>query len=240
MIQPRDLGEAAERLLGLRLTPVQVEAFAWYAAELIAWNRRFNLTAVDDPVEIEHRHFLDSLTCLQVMGRDPGGRLIDVGSGAGFPGLPLKIACPRLRVTLVESIGKKARFCRHVASELSLEGVEVRSERAEVIGHDPAHRQSYDWAVARAVAGLPTLVEYLLPLVKVGRVAVAQKGESAPMEAQACEGALRLLGGRLRQLVPVELPRVAETRYLVVLEKTSATPAKYPRRPGIPAKRPLK
>jgi 16S rRNA (guanine527-N7)-methyltransferase len=234
------LRENAERLFGVHLSSSQVEAFAWYSAELISWNRKLNLTAVDDPAGIEYRHFLDSLSCLLAMGPNPGGRLIDVGSGAGFPGIPLKIACPRLKLTLVESIGKKAGFCRHVVDGLRLRPVEVESARSEELAHQDGHRQQYDWAVARAVAGLPTLVEYLLPFLKVGGVAIAQKGESAMAEAHSAESALRLLGGRLRQIVPVEVPTVAETRYLVVVEKTSATPEKYPRRAGIPAKRPLK
>jgi 16S rRNA (guanine527-N7)-methyltransferase len=130
-------------------------------------------------------------------------------------------------------------FCQHVVRVLGLEGVEVVQARAEELGQDHAHRESYDWAVARAVAQLNVLSEYLLPLVKVGGMVLAQKGESGPAEAQAAEGAMHLLGGRLKQVILVNLPRVADDRYLVLVEKTAATPPKYPRKPGIPVKTPL-
>ena len=164
---------------------------------------------------------------------------MDVGTGAGFPGLPLRIACPALRVTLIEATGKKAEFCRHVVERLGLEGVEVVHGRAEDVGQDPEHRQRYDVAVARAVAAMPVLAEYLLPLVRLGGQAIAQKGESGPAEAHGAEAAIRLLGGRLRQVTPVELPGVAEARYLVMVEKVAATPPIYPRRAGLPGRRPL-
>jgi 16S rRNA (guanine527-N7)-methyltransferase len=239
VVERSELQELSRSLLGIALTPRQVEAFDWYASELVAWNRRFNLSAITDPAAIEVKHFLDSLTCSLAMRPHPAGRVVDVGTGAGFPGLPLKIAFPQLRLTLVESTGKKADFCRHVVETLGLASVEVVHARAEEVGHQPAHRQAYDWAVARAVAQMQVLAEYLLPLMRVGGKAVAQKGESGPAEAQASEGALRLLGGRVTQITPVELPRIPETRYLVVVQKVAATPADYPRRTGMPAKHPL-
>jgi 16S rRNA (guanine527-N7)-methyltransferase len=225
--------------LGLRLSPSQQSILALYERELMDWNTRFNLTAIRDPEEVHIKHFLDSLTCLLAMRDTPLGRLIDIGTGAGFPGIPLKIMLPRVQLTLVESVGKKAEFCRHVVNILDLQGVEVIQQRAETIGQDPAHRQRYDWAVARAVAILPVLAEYLLPLVRVGGSMLAMKGESGPAEAHSAEHAIKLLGGHLRQLLPVTLPGVAEERYLVVIDKVAATPAAYPRKVGIPAKRPL-
>jgi 16S rRNA (guanine527-N7)-methyltransferase len=165
--------------------------------------------------------------------------LIDVGTGAGFPGIPLKILYPNLRLTLVESVGKKAMFCQHVVRVLGLDHVEVVKARAEEVGQDPAHREQYDWAAARAVANLNILSEYLLPLVKLGGTMLAQKGESGPAEAQSAEKAMKLLGGNLRELVQVNLPGVAEDRYLVLVDKVAATPPKYPRKAGIPAKQPL-
>jgi 16S rRNA (guanine527-N7)-methyltransferase len=200
---------------------------------------RFNLTAIRDPQEIQVKHFLDSLTCLQVMGEKSYGRLIDVGTGAGFPGIPIKIVQPKLQLTLVESVGKKAEFCRHAVNILNLQGVEVVQERAEALGQDLSYREQYDWAVARAVAILPVLTEYLLPLVRVGGSMLAMKGESGPAEAHTAEHAIKMLGGHLRQLLPVTLPGVAEERYLVVIDKVAATPDAYPRKVGIPAKRPL-
>jgi 16S rRNA (guanine527-N7)-methyltransferase len=169
----------------------------------------------------------------------PPNRLIDVGTGAGFPGIPLKIIYPNMRLTLVESVGKKAMFCQHVVRVLGLEHVEVIQARAEEVGQDPEHREQYDWAVARAVAKLPVLSEYLIPLVRLGGAILAQKGESGPAEAQSAEGAIKLLGGKLKHLIPVHLPTVAEDRYLVVIEKVAATPPRYPRKPGIPMKMPL-
>lgn len=235
----KELMQQAWTMLGLRLSPAQLAALERFEVELLDWNARFNLTAIDHPQKIRAKHFLDSLTCLLAMRDTPMERVIDVGTGAGFPGIPLKIVYPAMRLTLVESVGKKADFCRHAATLLGLEGVEVVQERAELVGTLLAHRQQYDWAVARAVALMPVLMEYLLPLVRMGGRALAMKGESGPAEAQAAEHAVRLLGGRLRQIIPVALPGVEEERYLVVTDKIAATPDRYPRRVGIPAKRPL-
>ncbi len=233
------LAQDALQLLGLRLTPRQLAAFERYEAELMDWNSRHNLTAIREPVGIRSKHFLDSLTCVLAWRDNPPSSLIDVGTGAGFPGIALKILQPSLALTLVESVGKKVEFCRHVVQTLGLEKVEVLQARAEEVGQIAQHRERYDWAVARAVANLPILVEYLLPLVRVGGGVLAQKGDSGPVEAQASERAIKLLGGQLRQLVKVDLPGVAEDRYLVIIDKIAATPANYPRRVGIPTKKPL-
>jgi len=233
------LAAGARALLQLELTPAQRAAFQTYADELRAWNTRFNLTAIQDSEGIQIKHFLDSLSLLKVM-RLPAAKVVDVGTGAGFPGLPLKIVCPPLALTLIEATGKKVKFCEHIVQTLKLSGVTVVKARAEEAGRDPAHREQYDWAVARAVAEMPTLAEYLLPLVKRGGRALAQKGEGAPAETQAAEGAVKRLGGELEQIIPVELPGIVETRYLVVFKKVAATPPAYPRRPGVPAKTPLK
>jgi 16S rRNA (guanine527-N7)-methyltransferase len=234
-----ELETEARGLLNLSLSRRQLQAFETYAGLLVEWNVRSNLTAITRPGDVAIKHFLDSLTCLLAMGAPGAGRLVDVGSGAGFPGLPIKIACPQLRVTLVESTGKKVDFCRHVVSELGLKDVQVVHGRGEEVGHAAAHREVYDWAVARAVAALPILVEYLFPFVRVGGMAIAQKGDTGPAEAHAAESALRILGGRIQRLIPIHLPRVAETRYLVVMIKEAATPEEYARRPGLPAKKPL-
>ncbi len=228
-----------QSMLSRQLTSAQRKAFAWYAEELMLWNARFNLTAITERSAIEVRHFLDSLTCLLALGPAPSGRVVDVGTGAGFPGLPLKILCPQLDLTLIEATRKKVDFCQHVVKNLGLHGVEVIHARAEDLGHDVNYREQYDYALARAVAPLRVLVEYLLPLLNAGGVAVAQKGETAPAEAHAAEEALRLVGGHVERLIPLELPGVAETRYLVVITKVAATPAKFPRKAGIPSKRPL-
>ena len=233
------LRQATRKLLGLQLTASQIRAFGIYARELEEWNRRVNLTAITDPADIEMKHFLDSLSCLLAHRPGSGSRVVDVGTGAGFPGIPLKIVYPGIRLTLVEATEKKADFLRHIAVALRLEGVTVLGERAEALGQNPHHREQYDWALARAVAEMRTLAEYLLPLCRIGGRCLAQKGESAPQEVTGAQHAIHLLGGRIVQIMPVELPTVAETRYLVNLEKVAATPPKYPRRPGIPSKRPL-
>ena len=231
--------EHANFQFGVRLKPHQLEAFDWYAAELQAWNERFNLTSITDSDQIEIKHFLDSLSCLMAMDPRPGDRIVDIGTGAGFPGIPIRISCPQVHLVLVESIGKKAEFCQHVVDNLELANVEVINARAEHVGSQPEYRETFDWALARAVAKLPTLLEYLLPLVKVGGGAIAQKGETALTETQSAEGALEVLGGELEEVIPVELPGVTETRHLVVVRKSAATPEQYPRRVGVPGKRPL-
>jgi len=234
------LVDGAQQLLGLTLTQRQRQAFHLYHNELVSWNARFNLTAITDTEGIQIRHFLDSLSCLLAFDTVRQGQsLIDVGTGAGFPGLPLKIVYPALRLTLVEATGKKTDFLRHIVKLLDLRDVTVVHARAEQVGHDPLHREVYDWVTARAVAAMPTLIEYLLPLCRLGGHCLAQKGEDAAAEVTSAEPAVLLLGGRLSRLVPVELPGLAETRHLVVIEKVARTPDKYPRPPGRPAKRPL-
>ena len=235
----QELDHWANTLLGIHLTANQLAALQQYEAELIDWNTRFNLTAIENPEQVRIKHFLDSLSGLLAMGNAPLKRVIDVGTGAGFPGLPLKIVCPEMQLTLVESVGKKAAFCQHIITTLKLSQVEVIQDRAEVIGQQPRFRERYDWAVARAVANMPVLMELLLPLVRLGGKALAMKGKSAPAETQSAERAIQFLGGRLQRVQPVTLPGVAEQRYLVVVEKIAATPSAYPRRAGMPAKKPL-
>lgn len=228
-----------KNLLGIELSHAQLQAFQWYENELLLWNERFNLTAIRDAESIRTKHFLDSITCGLVMNGKQKGRLIDVGTGAGFPGIPLKIVFPQIHVTLVESIGKKVDFCRHVIYHLKLEGAVVIQKRAEEIGQDSKHREAYDWAVARAVANLNILAEYLLPLLNVGGMMIAQKGDAGPVETQKAIYAIQLLGGHLKMIREVELPGISEERYLIAIEKVAATPPQYPRRTGIPSKKPL-
>ena len=229
----------AKTLFNVHLMARQVVALINYEKELLEWNQKFNLTAIRDVESIRTKHFLDSYSCVLAWKANPPNRLIDVGTGAGFPGIPLKIIYPTMHVTLVESVGKKAMFCQHIVKTLGLENVEVIQARAEDLGQNPAHRESYDWAVARAVANLNILSEYLLPLVKLGGTMLAQKGETGPAEAQSAEKAMKILGGKLKQLIPVNLPGVADDRYLVLVDKVAATPPKYPRKAGIPMKMPL-
>lgn len=245
-----ELLSQAAHSMGFRLTPAHLSAFQTYYQELIAWNQRFNLTAITEYEHVQIRHILDSLTCLLALGnqqkspRQPGvpasgTRVIDVGSGAGFPGLPLKILHPQLDITLLEATTKKADFLHHIVSRLGLSGATIIHRRAEELGHDDAHREGYDLVLARAVAELPVLAEYLLPLCRLGGRCIAQKGSSAHEELRVAQHALSILGGEVHYVVPVELIGLAETRHLVVIDKKARTPQKYPRRPGMPSKRPL-
>ena len=232
--------ETVTTLLGVKLSPHQIHALESYQEELLDWNQRHSLTAIRDVDGVQIKHFLDSLTVLLAWQRQlPPKSMIDIGTGAGFPGLVLKLVWPNTRLTLVESVHKKADFCQHMVDHLRLEGVQVLPERAEVIGQDPTHRHNYDLAIARAVARMPILMEYLLPLVHRNGVVMAMKGETAPVETQSAANAIKLLGGKLHKLVHVELPGVVEERFIVVINKIAPTPQEYPRRTGVPAKTPI-
>jgi 16S rRNA (guanine527-N7)-methyltransferase len=224
--------------LGLSLTTRQLEQFAQYQSLLLDWNQRINLTGARSPHEIQTRHFADSLTCALVTGNLNNKSLIDVGSGAGFPGLPLKIFYPQMKLVLLESVEKKGSFLKEVVAELELEDVSLVVNRAETAGHDIVHRQQYDWAVARAVAHLSPLLEYLLPFCRVGGYALAQKGTRADQELQESQEALQILGGEVSELVLTGVDNKSNAK-LIIVEKVRETPEKYPRRAGIPVKRPL-
>jgi 16S rRNA (guanine527-N7)-methyltransferase len=224
---------------GLPLSATQREQFRAYLALLLQWNEQVNLTAIRDPAQIEVRHFLDSLSCATVTGDLNGLRLIDVGSGAGFPGLPLKILYPHLKLALLDSVGKKTRFLEAAVAALELQEVTVLTGRAELLGHQPAHRGRYDWAAARSVADLRVLVELLLPLCHVGGHVLAQKGTNAAAEVEQARHAITLLGGATPHLATIQLPGVETPHHLVVIPKVAETGSRYPRRVGIPAKRPL-
>lgn len=234
------LADSAKKLLGVTLSPEQLDKIQVYENELLVWNERISLTAIREVEAIRTKHFLDSLTVLLAWDRHgPPARIIDVGTGAGFPGLILKMLWPSAQVTLVESVHKKADFCQHIVTLLNLQQVTILPERAERVGQDSVHRQSYDLAVARAVARMPILMEYLLPLVHRNGIVMAMKGESAPAETQAAEKAIHLMGGKLHKLIKVELPSVVEERFIVVVNKVARTPEEYPRRVGVPAKNPI-
>ncbi len=234
-----DILDALFDLTGRTLTPGQVQAFGIFENELCEWNQKINLTAIRDRKEIRVKHFLDSITCLPMLGDISDMKLIDIGTGAGFPGIPIKICEPAVKVALTDSVGKKLDFCRHIIENLYLEGITTIQARAEDLGQSPEHREKYDRATARAVASMPVLVEFLLPLLKIGGMAVIQKGENGPVETQEAKRAIKILGGELERIIPVNLPGIAETRFLITIRKIASTPKGYPRRAGIPTGKPI-
>lgn len=228
--------------LGCEISPGQIAMFETYRDELLRWNRGTNLTAITDPVEIEIRHFLDSLTLLKALDvRDTTTdlNLLDVGAGAGFPGIPLKVILSDARLVLLEATGKKAAFLSHVVRLLGLKDTTVVHGRAEVLAHDVAHRERYDVVVARAVAPLATLAELCLPFATVGGQFVAPKKGDFALETAAAHRAIEVLGGGLVQFIDVQVPHLGDGRTLACVTKIAATPERYPRRTGMPAKRPL-
>ncbi|PKB84273.1 MAG: 16S rRNA (guanine(527)-N(7))-methyltransferase RsmG [SAR202 cluster bacterium Io17-Chloro-G9] len=226
---------------GVSLTGRQLDQFETYYQELTQWNRRLNLTSITGYLEVQAGHFLDSLTvCLAAPERlSTSSRVVDVGAGGGFPGLPLKLAFPGIHLVLMDSVGKKAAFLEHLVSVLALDGVEVLTGRAENLAHRPELRESFDLALARGLARLPVLLEYSLPFCRLGGKLVAHKHGGLDQELKSAAQSLETLGGRLSPEVPVRVTGLTDNRVLVVVEKVAATPERYPRRAGVPAKRPL-
>jgi 16S rRNA (guanine527-N7)-methyltransferase len=241
------LADGAERM-GISLSDDQLSLYQAYYETLIEWNQRVNLTRITDYEEVQTKHFLDSLSCLGVIKRvwgvpakrgEVGVQTIDVGTGGGFPGVALKIASPALHLTLLEARGKKVEFLQTLVERLGLEDVVIINARAEVVGQNPVYRERYDLTLARALAGMATLAELTLPLVRIGGLVIAQKGENPAAEVESALKAIDTLGGQVQEIVPIVIPGLDSARHLVILKKAFATPAKYPRRPGIPTKRPL-
>lgn len=233
------LSEQAAVLFQITLSPEQLAQFEVYARELADWSQRMNLTAITDPEAVQIRHFLDSLSVALAVKPFPNMRVIDIGTGAGFPGLALKIAFPELHVTLMEATGKKITFLNHVIQTLGLKGVDTLNARAEDAGQMREHRNRYDLVVARSVARMPVLVEYMLPLAKVNGRCVAMKGDTAASETTDAKRALVLLGGKLENIKALYLPGVPDVHNLITLQKIAPTPAAYPRKPGMPSQKPL-
>lgn len=245
--QPLALLLAGCAQLGIGLNAEQQRQFELYYQELVAWNERLNLTTITGYEEVQVKHFLDSLVSLPLLAEELGLslplgkplRLVDVGSGAGFPGLPLKIASPQLDVTLMDGTQKKVHFLQEVIAGLGLPSTQVVSGRAEELGRKAEHRDHYDLVTARAVAPLNVLAEYLLPLVRPGGLAVIYKGPGAPQEFMEARQAIKLLAADAVRLAPVEVPFLGEKRFVLLVKKLRPTPSQYPRGQGLARKRPL-
>lgn len=229
------------REFGLELTLTQQDSFEKYFHLLVEWNEKFNLTTITDYPAVQLKHFLDSLAAAPILMQAGFAekRLMDVGAGAGFPGMALAIAFPEMRVTLLEATGKKVRFLDQVTIELPVTNAFAVHARAEESAHDNKQRAHYDFVVARAVAPMRTLVEYTVPFVRVGGLFIAYRAVDAAQEAKEAQHAMETLGGRVRDIIPVKLADLDDVRHLVVIEKITATPGIYPRAGGLPKHKPL-
>lgn len=231
------------RKLGLDLKASQIEKFQLYYQELMSWNEKMNLTAITDYDEVQTKHFLDSLSIAVALGERKWAkgsfRLLDVGTGAGMPGVPLKILLPNIRLLLLDSIAKKALFLRHLVTQLRLEDTEVVTGRAEDVGHHSQFREQFDLTVSRAVGKLPAVAELTLPFCRVGGIAVIPKKGQVEQEIDRANRAITLLGGKLAEIKNIHLEGLVEERFLVVIEKVSPTSLLYPRRAGTPQRHPL-
>ena len=226
---------------GLVLNDQQIAQFERYFQLLVEWNEKMNLTAITQREEVYLKHFYDCLMVLWNMPlEDYALQLCDVGAGAGFPSIPLKIAHPELQVTIVDSLQKRLTFIEHLAEELGLEGVSCVHGRAEDVGQNPAYRGQFDIVTARAVASLNVLAEYCLPLVKIGGQFLALKAQKSDQELEEARAAIRILGAKLIKVTEDQLPVEAADRRYILIQKTKETPNKYPRKAGKPAKNPIK
>lgn len=228
--------------LGLHLDSDQLQQFETYYRALIDWNTRVNLTAITDYAEVQIKHFLDSLTVTMATGPNIAQKslsMIDVGTGAGLPGIPLKIMFPNIKLTLLEATAKKIKFLEALKAELELQDVTIVTGRAEEAAHQPQFREQFDVVLSRAVATLPALAELTLPFCRINGYFVAQKKGDISNEIKQAQKAINVMGGQLREIKHIELIEFDDNRCLVIIDKIKATPTQYPRRPGMPEKRPI-
>lgn len=225
--------------LGIRLTDIQKRQFDRYYELLIEWNRVMNLTGITEYDEVNLKHFTDSLTIVRIKEMKNISTLIDVGTGAGFPGLPIKIAFPHIKVTLLDSLNKRIKFLDQIVEELGLDDVVTLHGRAEDYAKKDEYREKFDLCASRAVANLSTLSEYCLPFIKKGGCFVSYKSADSDEEIKMSEKALDILGGKIEKIDKFTLPGSDMGRALVMIEKVKNTPRKYPRKAGVPSKEPL-
>ena len=235
----RDYIQEVAEAYGLCLTERMVEQFTLYYELLLEWNEKINLTAITEPKEVAIKHMIDSLSCLDGKVFPEGASVIDVGTGAGFPGIPLKIFRPDLKLTLLDSLNKRIKFLQEVVDRLEFSEVQCIHARAEEGARNKALREKFDVAVSRAVARLQVLAEYCMPFVKKGGYFVALKGMKYAEEADAGKRAIKVLGGKGCRCVPVRLPYIDDKRAVLYINKVMPTPKAYPRKAGTPDKNPL-
>jgi 16S rRNA (guanine527-N7)-methyltransferase len=236
------LKSGAEKL-GFSLNPEQLELFEIFYREILDWNHRVNLTAITEYEEIQIKHFLDSLTLVPVLDDYQSGenlRLLDIGTGAGLPGIPLKIILPDIELSLLEATSKKVEFLQYIVSMLGLKNVEILNGRAEDIARIAKYREHFSVVISRAVAPLAVLAELGLPFCFGGGICIFPKKGDIKQEIEQSINAIEILGGRLREIKRISLEELDDNRHLVIIDKVKTTPDKYPRRPGIPEKRPVK
>ncbi|WP_070120000.1 16S rRNA (guanine(527)-N(7))-methyltransferase RsmG [Bacillus marinisedimentorum] len=224
---------------GISLSPRQMEQFETYYSTLVEWNEKMNLTAITDKEEVYLKHFFDSITAAFYLDLSRPLSICDVGAGAGFPSIPLKICFPHLQVTIVDSLNKRIQFLNHLAAKLDLEDVAFYHDRAETFAKRTEMRETFDIVTARAVARMSVLSELCLPLVKKGGIFAAMKGASLPEEMEAAKMAIEVLGGDTREVQHFQLPEEESERYIVLIDKKRKSPKKYPRKPGTPNKSPI-
>lgn len=224
--------------IDIKFTEEQLNQFYEYMNLLLEWNEKINLTAITAPNEVILKHFIDSLTINKYIKEN--STLADVGTGAGFPGIPLKILRPDLKITLVDSLNKRINFLNEVINKLNLVNIETVHSRIEDFGKDKKYRESFDFVTARAVANLAVLSEYLLPIAKVGGQCVCMKGSSVEEELSNGKNAIKVLGGKIKNIDEFVLPDSDMSRNVIIIDKIKNTPNKYPRKAGIPVKEPLK
>lgn len=225
--------------LGIHLSGRQLEQFEEYYSMLIEWNEKMNLTGITERDAVYEKHFFDSLTLVRVVPFDSQGSLADIGSGAGFPSIPLAIVYPHLKVTIIDALAKRIRFLEAVTLKLGLTGVVSLHGRAEDVGRLREHRDQYDVVTARAVARLAVLNEFCLPFVRTGGVFIAMKGTDVSLELDESRYSVHKLNGRIQDVKRLTLPSEGAERHLIICTKKSPTPAAYPRKSGIPLKSPL-
>lgn len=224
---------------GITLSSQQLSQYEQYFHLLVEWNEKMNLTAITDREEVYLKHFYDSVSAAFYYDFSKPLKICDVGAGAGFPSIPIKIAFPNIHVTIVDSLNKRITFLEHLAKELQLDGVSFIHDRAETFGQNKEHREMYDVVTARAVARLSVLSELCLPLVKVGGSFIAMKAAHAKEELEAGKKAISTLGGKLVETYSFTLPIEESERNILIVDKVRATPKKYPRKPGTPNKAPI-